>query len=65
MSKLQHTILTNANKYIIDALCDLLNTKVKAVVYGTKTFFIELSNGNFIEACSFYDAINQLECLVN
>ena len=65
MSKLQHTILTDANKYIIDLLCDLLNTKVNTILYGTKTFLIELSNGNLIDACSFQDAINQIECLVN
>ena len=64
MSKLQHTILTSAEKYIIE-LCNSLKIKINAIVYDAKTFLIELSNGNFIEACSFHDAINQLECLVN
>jgi len=64
MSKLQHTILTTSKKYIIN-LCNLLDIRIKAIEHDAKTFLIELSNGNLIEACGFQDAINQLECLVN
>lgn len=64
MSTLQHTILTNAQKYI-EQLCKLLNMEKPTIVYDTEKFLIELSNGNLIEACGFHDAINQLECLVN
>ena len=61
MTKLQHTILTSAKKYIIE-LCNSLKIKINAIEYDAKTFLIELSNGNLIEACSFQDACNQLEC---
>ena len=64
MSSLQHAILINANKYIIN-LCNLINIQVNTIVYDARTFLIELSSGNLIEACSFQDAINQIECLVN
>ena len=67
MSKLQNTILQTADTYIIN-LCNLLGIKdleIKAIKHDAKTFLIELSNGNLIEACSFQDAINQIECLVN
>ena len=64
MSTLQHTILTTSKKYIIN-LCNLLDIQITAIEHDAKTFLIELSNGNLIEAYSFQDAINQLECLVN
>lgn len=64
MSNLQNTILTTSKKYIIN-LCNLLDIQIKAIEHDTKTFLVELSNGNLIEACSFQDAINQIECLVN
>ncbi len=64
MSSLHNTILTTSKKYIIN-LCNLLNIQIKEIEHDAKTFLIELSNGNLIEACSFQDAINQIECLVN
>lgn len=64
MSNLQNTILTTSKKYIIN-LCNLLDIRIKAIEHDAKTFLIELSNGNLIEACSFQDAINQIECLAN
>ena len=64
MTKLQHTTLTTSKKCITN-LCDLLDIRIKAIEHDAKTFLIELSNGNLIEACGFQDACNQLECLVN
>ena len=64
MTKLQNTIFQTADTYITH-LCNLLDIKVKVIAHDAKTFLIELSNGNLIEACSFQDACNQLECLVN
>ena len=67
MTKLQNAILQTADTYIIE-LCNLLgieDIEIKAIKHNVKTFLIELSNGNLIEARSFQDACNQIECLIN